>query len=228
MTYASFVLITHNLDIPLCGSVCHSDFTLRLWEVARHLASPFCGKGGGGGWGPSILLTCAKDSVAVGTWKWGGAVTPPITGGQVWNTSMYFRNAQSKSATPGSESQMEVWGHSWMRMKIKAGSGNVCQMGAAEYEWPWNTDSGGTECMVHARSHSHRTRESHKSVHSSVTHCWGHQEGRLPHGQWIPVVGSKCYQMTASVCGWWRLVTWWINTPKGFIWRLKGCYIRWG
>lgn len=55
-----------------------------------------------------------------------------------------------------------------MRMKVKAGGGNACQMGAAEYERPWNTDSGGTECMVHARSHGHRTRESHKSMHSSV------------------------------------------------------------
>lgn len=51
MTYASFVLITHNLDIPLCGIVCHPDFTLGFWEVACHLATPFRGKGGGGGWG---------------------------------------------------------------------------------------------------------------------------------------------------------------------------------
>lgn len=50
MTYASFVLITHNLDIPLCGVVCHPDFTLGFWEVVRHLATPFRGKGGGG-WG---------------------------------------------------------------------------------------------------------------------------------------------------------------------------------
>lgn len=117
--------------------------------------------------GPSILMTCAKDLVAMGTWGWGGVgeeqwLLPSLVGKCETGASLSWGKMHKVSQRP--QGQRARWrgevihGCGW-RLKQEV---ETCADGS-RYEWPWNPDSGGTECMVQrARSHSCRTRESHK------------------------------------------------------------------